>query len=834
MLPFALTVMLAVFCAAGAALYVSSAGSASIGEQLAESCRSTTGLTLPVPRDSSDAEAIVAGLGASLPFVDVPRSGATASTELIDEQGTPRRLRLMQLDGLGEHVTAPFAALALGEVALSATNAELLHLAVGDEITLAAGGALVVGRVYDDIALAPIPDAWCGLEYLIAPNPAGDPPPPSALASRETVRLVAGDDPNLYEFVEYRLTTDSVTLTDVAATHAAFERAVAGWNTAFADAPYRMTLETELDTVLSRGTAVRDTVARSLAPVRVASLLSIACVLIAATVLLGRERRRELRLLAMRGEHPARIALAFTPSLLAAALPAGVLGFASAWLTVTHFGPSALLETHAIRSAVLAATACVLAGVMLAATTIGVLADRSVDHPTRHVHARFLLPLGCLTLCALTLWSFRRLDTVGGIRTYGVQARGGDMLALGFPLSLLLAVTAATALVLRAAITHARLSGGRLPRALRLGWRRVVLEAGPTVATVAAAALAAGSMITATALADGARDQLHDKAAVYVGSDLAVTLFDEPVLSPSLASRATLAWTTTADWADGRVELWGVDRATFAAATALRDDGSELPLADLIALLEPTVGTPAPAIVVGGDLAVGEEANIQVAGTDQPLRIAVVATARFFPGKTSGSAQVVVDRSVVIAGAPYATRKLLVREPPTGLVDSLRASGVRTGVVLSSATTFDASNFSGLRWAYRPLATLGLLFASMAMAVQLLVIAARRETRRASHLVMRRTGFTRSALWRAALVETLLPPLLGVTVGIGAAVGAAALAVVRLDPMPLLAPPAQFSMPWPTVVAIIVAVPVWAVVVAGLIVRTTLHSDPMRTMRGEQ
>ena len=178
-----------------------------------------------------------------------------------------------------------------------------------------------------------------------------------------------------------------------------------------------------------------------------------------------------------------------------------MLGFASAWLTVTHFGPSALLETHAIRSAVLAATACVLAGVMLAATTIGVLADRSVDHPTRHVHARFLLPLGCLTLCALTLWSFRRLDTVGGIRTYGVQARGGDMLALGFPLSLLLAVTAATALVLRAAITHARLSGGRLPRALRLGWRRVVLEAGPTVATVAAAALAAGSMITATALA---------------------------------------------------------------------------------------------------------------------------------------------------------------------------------------------------------------------------------------------------------------------------------------------------------------------------------------------
>ena len=74
--------------------------------------------------------------------------------------------------------------------------------------------------------------------------------------------MSAGDDARLSsDYVEYRMTTEAVTLTDVTATYAAFERAVDGWNAAFPERSRPLRLETELDTVLSRANAVRDTVA---------------------------------------------------------------------------------------------------------------------------------------------------------------------------------------------------------------------------------------------------------------------------------------------------------------------------------------------------------------------------------------------------------------------------------------------------------------------------------------------------------------------------------------------------------------------------------------------
>jgi hypothetical protein len=69
---------------------------------------------------------------------------------------------------------------------------------------------------------------------------------------------------------------------------------------------------------------------------------------------------------------------------------------------------------------------------------------------------------------------------------------------------------------------------------------------------------------------------------------------------------------------------------------------------------------------------------------------------------------------------------------------------------------------------------------------------------------------------------------------VGAALGASALAVGRLDPMPLLAPPARFAMPWDTVLTLVAVAPLWAAITAFIIVRTTVRADPMRAMRGDQ
>jgi hypothetical protein len=124
------------------------------------------------------------------------------------------------------------------------------------------------------------------------------------------------------------------------------------------------------------------------------------------------------------------------------------------------------------------------------------------------------------------------------------------------------------------------------------------------------------------------------------------------------------------------------------------------------------------------------------------------------------------------------------------------------------------------------------LFAVVAMALQLLVVGARRTQRRVADAVMRRTGFTTRGLWWASVVESGVPLLIGSVIGVGAALWAASLAVVRLDPMPALAPSAQFLVPWDVVAATMCVVPLWTAVIAFVIVRSTVGADPMRVFQG--
>jgi hypothetical protein len=61
---------------------------------------------------------------------------------------------------------------------------------------------------------------------------------------------------------------------------------------------------------------------------------------------------------------------------------------------------------------------------------------------------------------------------------------------------------------------------------------------------------------------------------------------------------------------------------------------------------------------------------------------------------------------------------------------------------------------------------------------------------------------------------------------------AARLSIVRLDPMPALAPPADFLTPWPVLICVACVVPVWTALIAWVIVRSTVRVDPMRVFQG--
>ncbi|MCB0981458.1 MAG: hypothetical protein H6513_12335 [Acidimicrobiaceae bacterium] len=842
LLPVGFAVLLAAFCASGTELYVSSSGSAAMEQQLAEACRADSGFALPVPRGVDGAEPIVEEIGSRIPHMDPPRHGDSAMVTAQRPDGGSARLTLLQFDDLltdtGADPAGAAAAgtaaepLAPGELAVTATNAELMGVQVGS--TLVAGDrVLTIARVIPDIATAPVPSAWCGLSQFVLPRPSGDPPPLSAVAATETVAMFGEFR---FRWVEYRVADDPITLTEANDILAAYRRAIADFDAAF-DQQIGGDIDLGMRHVVDRATGVTDTVSRSLQPVRLTSLIAVLVVLLAAAVLLARERHREVRLLGVRGVPPSQVARRMLPEVALVAGVASAVGLLLAWMVVLIGGPSSLLEPAALLRAALMALAVAVVAMGAVFAAVSVVADHAVDRGGRHHPIVWSLPVVVAGLVVLAVWSFRRLDEVGGIRTYGTQVRGGELLALGFPLFGLLAGTLVACGLLVPLVATLRRTGGRLPRALRLGWRRVVLEAGPTVATVAAVAMAAGAFVAASALSDGASRQLEDKAEAFVGSDLAVSVFDTMDVPASLAGGTSRVETANVKVDGTTVKLYGVDPATFPDVARLRDDASSLSLRGLMHLLGGSVGRGddlPPAIGVGPDLTVGDVLDLVIAGSDEPLRVRLVATVAFFPGKVTGLDEVVVDREVLLAAVRFPQRWVLARDPDDGFVGGLRAAGFRIGVVLDSRTTFDASSFSGLKWAYQPLRAVGVLFAVVAAAVQFLVVAARRTARRAAHTISRRTGFGRRHLWVAAVAEALVPLAVGALLGLSLGLAAVSLAVPRLDPMPLLAPPARFLVPWGTTLGILLAVPVWAVATAALIVRSTVAGDPMRALRGEQ
>ena len=78
LVPVGVAALLIAFCLAGAHLYASSAGSAALGTQLDETCRSASALILPIPSEPARAEQRVAEMGAAVPFVDPPRRSSIA------------------------------------------------------------------------------------------------------------------------------------------------------------------------------------------------------------------------------------------------------------------------------------------------------------------------------------------------------------------------------------------------------------------------------------------------------------------------------------------------------------------------------------------------------------------------------------------------------------------------------------------------------------------------------------------------------------------------------------------------------------------------------------
>src|SRR4029078_13429876 len=120
---------------------------------------------------------------------------------------------------------------------------------------------------------------------------------------------------------------------------------------------------------------------------------------------------------------------------------------------------------------------------------------------------------------------------------------------------------------------------------------------------------------------------------------------------------------------------------------------------------------------------------LEVPGTVDQVPVTITAVANFFPTKITQIPLLVVDIGTAKDVSRFARDALLMRDPPDDAIAQIHAKGVRTGLIRDAARSFDGSAYSGVPRASGPLAALRALFAVVALALQLLVVSARRSQR---------------------------------------------------------------------------------------------------------
>ncbi len=819
--------LLLAMCIVGARLYISSIGSASLAQQLEEICPSSTGLALPLPPGRAEAEQIIQSIAHGLQFVQPPRNGVIARVPIRSGDGLRGELTLVHLDGVERSVVPQLPTLSVAEIALSATTMRRLDVSVGDKVLPFDGLPLTVAREFKDIPIVPVPDSWCGLSDLVEPTPLGDPPPLLAIGSAETVALFNG-----LRYSEYQLTDRPLTLSQGRDAEQRFDDAVGQWNSRYA-LDFGELEAGQLGVLINRSDMVKTTVYRTLMPSLLAAVVALLVVLFAAAAQLERLLHRELHLYIVRGITVWQVAFSVLPVVVVPFAAGTGAGVAAAFALLQLGGPSPAIEPLSRVEGVAAATTVGAFGCCFVAIVVACLADRKVDRYRHRSRVAMWLALAVTLLVLSTAISLHRLKRDGGVRTFGVESRGGALLPMSFPLLALLAGATTLAVGVYLALPRLRSTGGGLSRALRLGWRRVVLDALPLASILMAVALAAGCLTTARALADASQRQLLEKATLFVGADLAIPLFDRPQVPRDWSDRTTVLLSVGARVSGVSAEVVGVDPSSFASVADLPDGAGSHSLPELIAQLQTSADDLVPtAIAVGSRARAGDLVALSFRGVPEAVVVRVAATTEFFPGSSKTTAQYVVLSTELrrIVRNPAST--LLIRDPPPDAVSQLRDLGMRIGRPRDPLTTFDGSAYSALRWSYYPFHLLGVLFGAVAIALQLLAASGRSEVRRTSYVIMRRTGYTARMLWVASLMEVGVPVAFGTGVGLFISIRTSAIAIPLLDPMPTLPPPARFIVSWSVVGGLVLAELLWVNLVALWITLITVRSDAMETLSG--
>ena len=548
-------------------------------------------------------------------------------------------------------------------------------------------------------------------------------------------------------------------------------------------------------------------------------------VTVAGSAFAVRKRETEVRLLRSDGDAAWRFAARAVAQFTAPAALGAALGVAAAWLLVAVPGGGARPSADVIDVGSIIRVAVV--GLGVAAATTGVASSR-VLHTRRS------------TVGSLRLAWFLPVVGMAAAAWIQVGAEGDsaevDLLVISFPLVGLVAGVGLVVLAAQWLMHRAHRSGGSLPPALFLAWRRITSADSSAVLLSAALGVALGLIMFSSSLVAGLDTASDAKATTAVGGVTQVHI--DGLLGAELPEATTLVWVLSTRSTIGRdpVTVLAVDPATYAAGVSWHPTfGSSA--AEVITALEQPVAADVAA-VVAGQLNVAREAGF---GTSQVTSYAVVDTIAAAPLTSKVAPTLLVSADQVDAAAlshhdsqrppdvdagEWADqfRSPLQRARPVLVSQLDRAeltaflddNGIQVRELVTLTDRRDLVGNRAARWTFEYVSLLAVIAGLAALGTLFFYLSEQRSNRQLSTVMAERMGLRRRTAAVAAVGEVLGLVVVAFVAGTSVGLLVATRLFDRFEPDPRLAPDIGLDAPWALVGAIAAAATV-VVVLAALV-----------------
>lgn len=594
----------AVLPAAAAPVFLGTAASATVNDQVADNCPSTSGALVHdqfYPQNTSDAHQQIAAVSSALATVPNLTPMQTTFYHVREYvQGLPKDapaskpwfITVMSRDGFQDHVQVLEKADVPQHMSVYIPDdiAKAWKVHAGDTINIASDGNSVpvkVAAVYKNMLVGNPEPYWCSVTAVFQGSYWADSGQPSlVLADADTALTIMADTRATATAMYESSLKNPAPSPDLAArTVAGLSKVVPSISEIGGPASYdtqSMALSTSLPLFRTRAKLVSNTLTPPVYAVSAAGVLVGLLVLGASTLLWARRREHELTVLAVRGASPVSLGFKAVLETLPAILIGAVLSVLAARWIVSSIGPSGTMSPDAIRVGEESA-AIVTAAAALVVLFVAVRRSRQLTDSTTHLHGRRRLAAApwelLLLAAAFPIWT-----QMGG----NLVNNGGDDLNTGgvvvqlpprtLVVPILVIVSVSIFVARMVALYLSRRGLKRTPKAhgRYLAWRRLGREPMVAATLLAIAAVPAAVAGFGALAAQSVQTTIVSKAVASVGADVVMSVSTDSKVTSAVRGYgpATLVQRSDGVQVDGlQSSLLGVDPEEFKKVATV---GSEL------------------------------------------------------------------------------------------------------------------------------------------------------------------------------------------------------------------------------------------------------------------